>query len=415
MKILLIVYLLLVGSFLVAQTIELHSITYTRQYDSSEFWNAQIGQTLDGTMMRESREKLLNVANFGPDGSYPKKINITSGYGLEGSLKEVTSLPANDIFFFGSFYSIAQTTETFTPGEIDSLYIWSKRGGKLIIAQDLFGVLNPKWGFRMNGTTAGYLVSDFNSYKNDFFNGVFGSVATLKQAGSVQGYFNKRLNSIVFATDYDDRPTLVMDCMTLDLSIADINIYTSNPGGISSGPEIKNDYDRFFANTIAFMDKLQSPPALVKTGEQLSVGTDYLNYTWYQNGEILKDQNGYEFTPNVAGNYQVEVKVNGGCLIKSNEYFFEPECEIYVPSAFSPDNNGVNDKACVYSDCLESMNFKIFNRWGEQIYQTKEQTNCWDGHYKGTKANTGVYGWTLEATRKSGTKINKTGNITLIR
>jgi len=149
MKILLIVYLVLISSTFGAQTIELHSITHTRQYDSAETWNAQIGQTLDGNKMRGSREKLLNAANFEPDGTYPRKINITDGHGLEGSLKEVTRLPANDMFFLGALYPVSQTTETFTPGEIDSLYNWSKRGGIIIIGQDLFDVLNPKWGFQM--------------------------------------------------------------------------------------------------------------------------------------------------------------------------------------------------------------------------------------------------------------------------
>ncbi|MFN6091531.1 MAG: gliding motility-associated C-terminal domain-containing protein [Bacteroidota bacterium] len=91
--------------------------------------------------------------------------------------------------------------------------------------------------------------------------------------------------------------------------------------------------------------------------------------------------------------------------------------EIYVPSAFSPDgaSNIENQKQCVYGKCIQSMTFAIFSRWGEKVFETTDQRNCWDGTYKGEPLNSGVYAWTLNATLIDGTVVTKKGDVTLFR
>jgi gliding motility-associated-like protein len=89
--------------------------------------------------------------------------------------------------------------------------------------------------------------------------------------------------------------------------------------------------------------------------------------------------------------------------------------ELFVPDIFSPNGigNSENEKLCVYSNCIKSMNLGIYNRWGELIFSTDNQNDCWDGTHKGVPVMTGVYTYRLFVEQLDGEKIEKTGTITL--
>jgi gliding motility-associated-like protein len=91
--------------------------------------------------------------------------------------------------------------------------------------------------------------------------------------------------------------------------------------------------------------------------------------------------------------------------------------ELFVPDIFSPNGigNPANEKLCVYSNCIKSMNFGIYNRWGELIFSTDNQNDCWDGTHKGVPVMTGVYAYRLFVEQFDGQKIEKSGNITITR
>jgi gliding motility-associated-like protein len=91
--------------------------------------------------------------------------------------------------------------------------------------------------------------------------------------------------------------------------------------------------------------------------------------------------------------------------------------ELFVPDIFSPNGigNSENEKLCVYSNCIKSMNLGIYNRWGELIFSTDNQNDCWDGTHKGVPVMTGVYTYRLFVEQLDGEKIERTGNITLTR
>lgn len=92
------------------------------------------------------------------------------------------------------------------------------------------------------------------------------------------------------------------------------------------------------------------------------------------------------------------------------------ECgELFVPTAFSPNNDSQNDLECVYGKCIESLLFSVYDRWGEKVFETEDQQQCWDGRYRGKLMNTGVFVYTLQATFKSGESVTKKGNIGLVR
>jgi gliding motility-associated-like protein len=61
------------------------------------------------------------------------------------------------------------------------------------------------------------------------------------------------------------------------------------------------------------------------------------------------------------------------------------------------------------------MDFGIYNRWGELIFSSDNQSTCWDGTHMGKPVMTGVYAYRLYVEQLDGNKIEKTGNITLVK
>jgi gliding motility-associated-like protein len=69
----------------------------------------------------------------------------------------------------------------------------------------------------------------------------------------------------------------------------------------------------------------------------------------------------------------------------------------------------------VYGNCIQSLDLIIYDRWGNKVFETTDQKVCWDGTYRGTMMNTGVFVYQLQAITTSGDKVVKKGNITLVR
>ncbi|MES2592431.1 MAG: gliding motility-associated C-terminal domain-containing protein [Bacteroidota bacterium] len=92
------------------------------------------------------------------------------------------------------------------------------------------------------------------------------------------------------------------------------------------------------------------------------------------------------------------------------------ECgEMFVPTAFSPDGNGENDVECVYGKCVKTIYFAIYDRWGEKVFETTDQSQCWDGTFRGKEMNTAVFVYYMKATLTTGEEVSKKGNISLLR
>jgi gliding motility-associated-like protein len=73
------------------------------------------------------------------------------------------------------------------------------------------------------------------------------------------------------------------------------------------------------------------------------------------------------------------------------------ECTFYVPDAFSPNNDKINDvlAALKYCDDYRDFSFSVFNRWGEEVYHSNEPAQGWDGFYKNESIQD-TYAWVIE-------------------
>lgn len=89
---------------------------------------------------------------------------------------------------------------------------------------------------------------------------------------------------------------------------------------------------------------------------------------------------------------------------------------VYLPTAFSPNADGNNDWYFVLAGAdVEKVTIRIFNRWGEQMYESEDITEGWDGSFNGTPLNAGVYTIIVDVTFQDGVRSRETGNITLVR
>ena len=119
--------------------------------------------------------------------------------------------------------------------------------------------------------------------------------------------------------------------------------------------------------------------------------------------------------------------IDSACVKMNVEIPCSSNRNLGVPNAFSPNNDGINDKFCLdgWSDCVDAFEILIFDRWGEKVYESKDPDFCWDGIYKGRALDPAVFVYFIKATYaiagdlptspRTSFDVNKTGNISLVR
>jgi gliding motility-associated-like protein len=125
-------------------------------------------------------------------------------------------------------------------------------------------------------------------------------------------------------------------------------------------------------------------------------------------------------TPFASITYKVVVTDKWGCIFTDSIDLtvLEVFCDdpyIFVPNAFTPNGDMMNDILYVYTIYADEIYFAIFNRWGEKVFETTSKERGWDGTYKGREADPGVFDYYLEVRCYNKVQFKKKGNITLIR
>ena len=89
--------------------------------------------------------------------------------------------------------------------------------------------------------------------------------------------------------------------------------------------------------------------------------------------------------------------------------------QYYVPNVFSPNGDGLNDVfRPIPVGMVNTQWFRVYNRWGELVFETNQWLKGWDGTYKGKKQPIDVYVWVVKGTDKNGKPIDGKGTVTLI-
>ncbi|MCK6650241.1 MAG: CotH kinase family protein, partial [Bacteroidia bacterium] len=88
--------------------------------------------------------------------------------------------------------------------------------------------------------------------------------------------------------------------------------------------------------------------------------------------------------------------------------------EVGIPTAFSPNDDGVNDILYVLGS-IDQIDFTIYNRWGQIVFRTTDRSKGWDGTFNGQKVNPGVFAYRVSGVLPNGDFVERKGNITLVR
>ena len=120
-----------------------------------------------------------------------------------------------------------------------------------------------------------------------------------------------------------------------------------------------------------------------------------------------------------TGTYTVSLVVTRHCCSDTSSQRIRMEhCyseQVYVPTAFSPNQDGINDEFKVYGNGIRALDLKIYNRWGGQVFETKNADAGWDGTFRGKILNAGVFVYALSITFENGHRQDLTGDVSLIR
>jgi len=206
----------------------------------------------------------------------------------------------------------------------------------------------------------------------------------------------------------------------------------NNPNAIKpvATPSVTTTYSISIANEcFSASDELVvnvNPLPIVDAGDDIEItiaetatlnGYSDASFTWSPTIG-LSNPNSLQPTadPNQTITYYLE-GTNGICKkIDSVTVFVDASIYVLVPSAFSPNNDGLNDVVRLYTNGIEDINsFAIYNRWGREVYKGAGFDATWDGFFEGEEQLVGVYIYYVEAVTHDGNTIVEKGNVTLIR
>jgi gliding motility-associated-like protein len=157
----------------------------------------------------------------------------------------------------------------------------------------------------------------------------------------------------------------------------------------------------------------------INNGEiKINTGTD--------TSGIRTSINNSTFTPALqynelsSGTYRIQVKKGSSCYtdttIVIDAAYPLIDCELFIPTAFTPNNDGRNDLfQPSYPLSIKDVVLQVYNRWGDRIYEGKGPLACWDGKHRGALQSSGVYVYILSYADLPGTKKHRSGTVTLIR
>ena len=145
-----------------------------------------------------------------------------------------------------------------------------------------------------------------------------------------------------------------------------------------------------------------------------------LQYSWSPTGAVT-NATMQTTSAEIIETTLFQLEVTDGVCVKSDTVlvkaftFICGEPFIFIPNAFSPNGDNENDILFVRGQLIEGMLFRIFDRWGEMVFESTDRTIGWDGTYRGKQLDPDVYDYYLKAVCVDGAESIIKGNITLMR
>jgi gliding motility-associated-like protein len=180
-------------------------------------------------------------------------------------------------------------------------------------------------------------------------------------------------------------------------------------------------YSAPFASFTITPDDLCVPFEEIGNIEFTNSSLNALSGTWYFGDDTSEELITGQSTIHAyseAGQYIVSLSVEseGGCSDSAAVALcIQPQDPVFVPDIFSPNEDGKNDTLYVRGLFLSRVEFRVYSRWGEVVFESTSPSLGWDGQLRGVPAPSGSYYYTLSAIVGGATKVERVGEVVLIR
>ena len=160
---------------------------------------------------------------------------------------------------------------------------------------------------------------------------------------------------------------------------------------------------------------------LITAGQSTTISVTSMpgcTYSWIPSGSLSCDTCAVTIaSPTINTIYTVTITDSEGCRsIDTILIRVKPKCgPIYLPNAFSPNGDGINDILYVMGNCVKEMSLVIYDRWGNKVFESVDPLYGWDGTYKGQPMNPGTYAYILHTVDEDNNAVDSKGSITLVR
>jgi len=142
-------------------------------------------------------------------------------------------------------------------------------------------------------------------------------------------------------------------------------------------------------------------------------------------GSMYKWSNGdagisINVSPPETTSYQVTVTDINGCTAVDNVTVTVrtakcDETDVFIPNAFTPNNDGNNDIFRVRSNFIDELELIIYNRWGQEVFRTTDKNTGWDGTFSGQELAPDAYAYYIRVLCINAEEYKKRGNVSLLR
>ncbi|WP_165779247.1 T9SS type B sorting domain-containing protein [Brumimicrobium salinarum] len=361
--------------------------------------------------------------NAVPNGSYTLTVTDNAGCTatsgphiinqIGGPVLDLTNLEVKDATCGDNNGSVSGISTTGT----GLTYVWAPSGQTTIDANNLSAGAHTLTITDNSGcsvTSGPHNISAIPSPTIDISNVQIVDASCAENDGSIQG-ISVSGGTTPYVYQWNGEVTDSLDIESLIAGTYNLIVTDSNGCEVSAGPF---DID---APIIPFVDITTLDQTLTE-GESVTINTVYTpdssTLSWNPTENLsCSDCPDPVASPTDTMYYVLTVTSPDGCTRQDSIRFNveDPCMRIQVPTIFSPNNDNLNDELCVIGNCIHTMQFQIFNRWGEKVFETSDINECWDGTYRGGAVNTGSYVYKLRGTRSDGSTFNYSGNVNLLR
>jgi gliding motility-associated-like protein len=235
------------------------------------------------------------------------------------------------------------------------------------------------------------------------------------------GISGKSLNNLQLS--YSDKiQASTLDSTEVEVSLCNNQNYTLPDGTVTNQAGVYRNILQNIAGCDSIIIKTDlsytlEPNFTLGNDTILCLGTEIIlnpgvngSYSW-QDGSSSPT-----FNASVPGTYSLNVSNECGSV--SDTISFEGidcNCTVFIPNAFSPNNDGKNDNLIIKEVGITSSTLIIYSKWGEEVFSSTNNNRQWDGTVDGKNPQPDVYGYYYRGVCLTGTTIIKKGDITIVK